>query len=155
MASASSALPTLYIWPRQWGLPSFDPSCLAAVLYLQLTLPGRFAVVECTSPDTSPSGRSVHVVLQFSMPLTCIALAAPAGQMPYLAHGHHFVAPLSSILKYVAALNPASLPHEEDAGELFSVDLDVLLSPVERAKKTAWCAHVESNLGDLVVCPEC
>jgi hypothetical protein len=33
-----------------------DPSCLAAVLYLQLVVPGRYSLVECTSPDSSPSG---------------------------------------------------------------------------------------------------
>ena len=36
----------------------------------------------------------------------------------------------------------------------FSADVDTLLSPSERARHTAWIAHTESVLGDLVVrCP--
>jgi sorting and assembly machinery component 37 len=76
------------------------------------------------------------------------------GQLPYLTHGHHTVAPLSSIVKYVATLAPASvLPVvEADAPEpAFSADVDALLGPSERAQRTAWVAHIESALGDLVV----
>ena len=36
-----------------------EPASLAAVLYLQLSIPGRFRVVESTNPDLSPSGGSV------------------------------------------------------------------------------------------------
>ncbi|KAI9511121.1 hypothetical protein F5148DRAFT_1173860 [Russula earlei] len=121
---------TLHIWPSKWDLPSIEPSCIVAAFYLHLALPGRFSIQECTNPDASPSG-----------------------QLPYLTHGHHSVAPLSSIVKYVAALSPASVPHitEADAPEpAFSADVDVLLGPSERAKRTAWIAHVESALGDLV-----
>ncbi|KAH9180855.1 hypothetical protein EDB89DRAFT_1921520 [Lactarius sanguifluus] len=121
---------TLHIWPSKWGLPSTEPSCIAAAFYLQLALPGRFSVQECTDPDVSPSG-----------------------QLPYLTHGHHVVAPLSSIIKYVAALPPTSVPPvaEGDASEpAFSADVDVLLDPLERAQRTAWFAHAESALGDLV-----
>jgi sorting and assembly machinery component 37 len=80
------------------------------------------------------------------------------GQLPYLTHGHHTVAPLSSIVKYVARLPPASVPPvvaEADTPEpTFVADVDALLSPLERAQRTAWIAHVESALGDLVVrCP--
>jgi len=46
----------LHIWPGQWDLPSFDPPCLAAVLYLQLAIPGKFRIVENSNPDSSPSG---------------------------------------------------------------------------------------------------
>ena len=39
-----------------------------------------------------------------------------------------------------------------DAPEpVFSADVDVLLNPSERAQRTAWIAHIESALGDLVV----
>lgn len=57
-------------------------------------------------------------------------------------------------MKYVAALTPASVPPvaEADTPEpAFSADVDVLLGPSERARRTAWIAHVESALGDLVV----
>ena len=46
----------LYIWPGQWDLPSFEPLCLAAVLYLQLAIPNKFRVVETANPDSSPTG---------------------------------------------------------------------------------------------------
>jgi sorting and assembly machinery component 37 len=46
----------LHVWPSQWELPSLDPQCIAAVLYMQLTFPGRYSIVECTDPDQSPSG---------------------------------------------------------------------------------------------------
>ena len=48
----------LHVWPGQWSLPSFDPQCLAAVLYLQLAIPGQFRIAECSYPDLSPTGRS-------------------------------------------------------------------------------------------------
>ena len=48
----------LHVWPGQWALPSFDPQCLAALLYLQLAIPGQFRVAECSNPDLSPTGRS-------------------------------------------------------------------------------------------------
>jgi sorting and assembly machinery component 37 len=76
------------------------------------------------------------------------------GQLPYLSHGHHTVAPLSSIVKYVAALSPVTVPlvAEADGHEpAFSADVDALLSTTERARRIAWIAHVESALGDLVV----
>jgi len=46
----------LYIWPGQWDLPSSEPLCLAAVLYLQLAIPNKFRLVETANPDSSPSG---------------------------------------------------------------------------------------------------
>jgi sorting and assembly machinery component 37 len=47
---------TLHIWPGKWNLPSIEPSCLAAFLFLQLTAGGQFAVTECVNPDLSPTG---------------------------------------------------------------------------------------------------
>ena len=60
-ASASDATtPTgnvvLHIWPGEFGLASIEPTCLAAVLYLQLVIPGNFTVEESTTPDYSPNG---------------------------------------------------------------------------------------------------
>ena len=46
----------LRIWPSLWDLPSFTPDCIAAVLYLQHTIPGKFVVEECTNPELSPDG---------------------------------------------------------------------------------------------------
>ena len=46
----------LHIWPGAFGLTSIEPTCLAAVLYLQLVIPGKFAVEESTTPDHSPNG---------------------------------------------------------------------------------------------------
>ena len=46
----------LHIWPGAFGLASIEPTCLAAVLYLQLVIPGKFSVEESTTPDYSPNG---------------------------------------------------------------------------------------------------
>ena len=46
----------LYIWPGDFGLASIEPTCLAALLYLQLVIPDKFTVEESTTPDYSPSG---------------------------------------------------------------------------------------------------
>jgi hypothetical protein len=54
-AMAQSKL-KLYVWNGKWDLPSIEPDCLAAILYLQLAFPGDFDIVECTNPDLSPSG---------------------------------------------------------------------------------------------------
>jgi sorting and assembly machinery component 37 len=142
---------TLHIWPSKWDLPSIEPSCIAAALYLQLAVPGRFSIQECTDPDASPSGRLVSAGVVLPHVETSFV-----GQLPFLTHGHHTVAPLASIVKYVAALTPASLPAvteaEADGPELsFSADIDALLSTSERARRIAWIAHIESALGDLVV----
>lgn len=48
--------PVLYVWPGRWNLPSSHPECLAAIIYLQLAIPGQFALAECVNPDLSPSG---------------------------------------------------------------------------------------------------
>ena len=56
MSTIPSPNIALYVWPAQWGLPTFDPLCLAALLYLQHSIPGKFQVVECSDPDASPTG---------------------------------------------------------------------------------------------------
>ncbi|KAF8557308.1 hypothetical protein OG21DRAFT_1457811 [Imleria badia] len=71
----------LHIWPSKWNLQSLDPTCLAAVMYLQLTIPGKFKVAPCTNPDKSPNG-----------------------QLPFLTHAHTAVATFPSIVAFVAAL---------------------------------------------------
>jgi len=121
--------PTLHIWPARWDLPSLDAECLSTLLYVQLAIPGRFTVSESTNPDQSPTGH-----------------------LPYLTHGMHTVGSYASIARYIAALNPATLSRNGpvDTPDIFSADLDVMLSPSERATRTAWAAHVQYVLGDLL-----
>ncbi|KAF8921108.1 hypothetical protein CPB85DRAFT_1428126 [Mucidula mucida] len=74
-------LAVLHVWPGKWGLPSLDPICLTAVLYAQLTIPGKFSLMESTSPTASPTGT-----------------------LPYLVHERNVVASLSSLFKYMAGV---------------------------------------------------
>ncbi|KAF5315658.1 hypothetical protein D9611_004914 [Ephemerocybe angulata] len=111
----------LYVWPKLWDIPSFDPYSLSAILYLQLAVPGKFSVVECTDPDLSPSG-----------------------QLPFLVHGQELVASFSSIVKYVANLA------KTEGSTYPSGDVDEFLSTAKRSQRNAWLAHVEANLGNLV-----
>ncbi|KAF8892459.1 outer mitochondrial membrane transport complex protein-domain-containing protein [Infundibulicybe gibba] len=111
----------LYVWPGRWELPSIDPNCLAAVLYLQLAIPGKFSIVECANPDLSPSG-----------------------QLPFLVHEQQSISTLGPIIKFIAGLKKGG---SENTPITTS---DAFLSPRERAQKFAWCAHVESHFGDLV-----
>ncbi|KAG6814531.1 hypothetical protein H0H92_000057 [Tricholoma furcatifolium] len=97
-----------------------EQSCLAAVLYLQQSIPGRFVIAECNDPGISPTG-----------------------QLPFLVHEQHTLSSLRSIIKYVAGLKIIENARSKPG---FSVPL----SSIEQAKTTAWCAHVESHLGDLV-----
>lgn len=46
----------LYIWPGAWDLPSLCPLCISSATYLQLVIPGKFTLIECSNPDASPSG---------------------------------------------------------------------------------------------------
>ncbi|CAK5265043.1 unnamed protein product [Mycena citricolor] len=73
--------PVLHIWPAHFGLISSDPSCLAAALLLQLTIPGKFAIEYCTNPDLSPSG-----------------------SLPYLSHENTYISSLPSIISYLTLL---------------------------------------------------
>lgn len=61
------------------------------------------------------------------------------GQLPYLSHGLHTVSGFESIVKYAVHLNGGT-------------NLDDVLSSTKRAENVARVAHVESVLGDLVVC---
>lgn len=74
-------------------------------------------------------------------------LIVSAGQLPFLTHLHHTISSLPSIFKYVSA------QHLFDTTR--SPNLDAVLSTSEKAQQVAWCAHVESNLGNLVVCLLC
>ncbi|KAI0362076.1 hypothetical protein OH77DRAFT_1416275 [Trametes cingulata] len=74
----------LHIWPKYGDVLSFDASSVAALLYLQLALPGQFSVSYCANPDLSPSG-----------------------QLPLLTHGLYHASGLSSILAYVRKVHNA------------------------------------------------
>ncbi|TFK76339.1 hypothetical protein BDN72DRAFT_808740 [Pluteus cervinus] len=88
----SSSL-VLHVWPGDWNLPTIDPSCLAAILYLQCVAPGAFSISTCTNPDLSASG-----------------------QLPFLTHEQHVTSPLPAIIKYVSGLRrPASSTLDLDA----------------------------------------
>ncbi|KAL4067917.1 hypothetical protein V8B97DRAFT_1939788 [Scleroderma yunnanense] len=72
----------LHVWPSKWELPSLDPACLAAIMYLQLSMPGKFQVAACSDPDMSPNGH-----------------------LPFLTHGHLAVASLPAIISLVVSLS--------------------------------------------------
>ncbi|KIM62157.1 hypothetical protein SCLCIDRAFT_848921 [Scleroderma citrinum Foug A] len=109
----------LHILPPKWDLQSLDPACLAAIMYLQLSMPGKFQVAACSDPDVSPNGL-----------------------LPFLTHGHLSIASLPAIVSFVASLSKTRTPGV--------TDIDASLSPSQKAQRTAWWSHVESNLGDLV-----
>jgi len=67
------------------------------------------------------------------------------GQLPYLVHDQHVVTSFQSIVKYVSDLRGVDHAQYPDA------NLDILLSPSQKSQRTAWTAHAESHLGDLVV----
>ncbi|TFK42429.1 outer mitochondrial membrane transport complex protein-domain-containing protein [Crucibulum laeve] len=111
----------LYIWAGQWSLPSFDPLCLATVLFLQVAIPGQFSIAECNDPDLSPTG-----------------------QLPFLTHDEQTVASFGSIVKYIQGLKSTGKPEYRNA------KLDAHLSTYEKSQQTAWIAHIESHMGDLL-----
>ncbi|KAG6918117.1 hypothetical protein DXG01_016305 [Tephrocybe rancida] len=130
---------TLHVWPSKFGLPSMEPSCLAAVLYLQPLFSGTVSIIECSDPTLSPTGGCVLILSCEGMS----KLRQSIGQLPYLTHEQHTVSSLGSIIKYVAGLKVADATRS-------SFNLDLSLSGTEKSQTTAWCAHVESNLGDIV-----
>lgn len=122
METASTAISELilHVWPSQWDLPSLDPQCIAAILYMQLRFPGRYSIVECSDPDQSPSG-----------------------QLPFLTHEHNEISPLPSIMSYLE-----SLARSEAQTAEISIDAGVGISDAQRA--VAWKAYITSQLGDLL-----
>ena len=132
----------LHIWPSKWNLQSLDPTCLATVMYLQLTIPGKFKVASCTNPDKSPNGKLIFPSWPFD-DLDTISI----GQLPFLTHGHVTVSTFSSIVAFVA-----SLAKSNASG---AVDLDASLTSLQKAQKVALYAHVESCISDLVVSRHC
>ena len=141
----------LHVWPSRWGLPSFTPSCLASILYLQLTLPGKFVVEETTNPDLSPDG-TFDGLLSGRRILYLLG----TGQLPYLTHGLACIASFSSIVKYVDGLRNRKERSEDDYDEEYGEEEESThsrkaVNPELHARQTAWLAYVSANLGDLVV----
>ncbi len=67
------------------------------------------------------------------------------GQLPYLVHDQHVVSSLPSIIKYVSDLRSAENFQYPNA------NLDLNLTVIQRSQRTAWFAHTESQLGNLLV----
>lgn len=132
----------LHIWPSKWNLQSLDPTCLAAVMYLQLTIPGKFKVAPCTNPDKSPNGKHPFRVGPMIVLTMCI------GQLPFLTHGHVAVSTFPSIVAFVASLAKSS-------GASGAIDLDASLTSLQKAERVALYAHVEACISDLVVSHSC
>jgi sorting and assembly machinery component 37 len=64
------------------------------------------------------------------------------GQLPFLIHDQHTVTTLALIIKYVAGLkSPEFSPN---------ANLEAPLDQRTKSQNVAWCAHVESTLGDIV-----
>ncbi|KAI0636991.1 hypothetical protein C8Q77DRAFT_1168735 [Trametes polyzona] len=80
----------LHVWPKHGEVLSLNAPSVAALLYLQLALPGHFAIAYCANPDLSPTG-----------------------QLPFLTHGIYHASGLSAIAAYVRKLHHARDP---DAG---------------------------------------
>lgn len=108
----------LYIWPSKWGLFSLDPSCLAVVIVLLQTIPGKFRIVECNNPDLSP-----------------------AGQLPFLVCGQGAMTGFRPIVTYIV---------EKKLHEINTIISDRSLDRGEKSRVTAWTAHLETQLGDIL-----
>jgi sorting and assembly machinery component 37 len=67
---------------------------------------------------------------------------SPSGKLPFLTHGHATISSVPAIISFVS-----SLAKSTSSG---ARNLDVSLSASQRAKRIAWCSHVEANIGDLV-----
>lgn len=66
-----------------------------------------------------------------------LKLTVVTGQLPYLTHGLHIVTGLHGIIQYIT-----NLAHSNLYGSL---------SSIQKAQATTHVAHLEANMGDLVV----
>ncbi|KAJ6525649.1 hypothetical protein B0H19DRAFT_1198199 [Mycena capillaripes] len=101
--------------------------------------PGQFGLLSIDIPSLVAA---LHLQLtipgKFSISHCTNPDLSPSGILPFLTHGQQVVSSLPSIIKYVSSL-------EGD-----TVNIDSGLNSFEASQKTAWCSHVEANLGDLV-----
>src|ERR1700710_2327387 len=77
--------------------------------------------------------------------LACISesLYYAAEKLPFLTHGNAAVSFFPTVISF--ASSPAK------STTTGARDLDASLSAEQRGKRTAWCSHVETNIGDLMV----
>ena len=61
------------------------------------------------------------------------------GQLPFLVHDHQAISSFPLIIEYVTAL-----------AKCHGAEVNSPVPPAN-AENVAWCAHIESHLGDLVV----
>jgi sorting and assembly machinery component 37 len=126
----------LHIWPKTDSSLSLDPSCVAALLFLQIYVPGQFEVEYSANPDLSPTGELI--IDNLGSMWLCGLFTWFTGQLPYLTHGMHSVAGYHAIVKYISS----GILHDETLKKL---------SSVQKAQSAARMAHIEASLGDLVV----
>ncbi|KAJ6497039.1 hypothetical protein C8R47DRAFT_1113602 [Mycena vitilis] len=65
---------------------------------------------------------------------------SPSGTLPFLTDGSQVVSSLPSIIQYIYGLEGAAFK---------TVNVDASLNSFDASQKTAWCSHVEANLGAL------
>lgn len=82
----------------------------------------------------------------FVVPLTDACIPG-IGQLPFLVHEQEVVASYPSVIRYVAGLA------QSDKSTYPGADVDSFLPTSLRSQRNAWLAHVEANLGNLVVSP--
>jgi hypothetical protein len=90
--------------------------------------------------DMSPNGTTLTVCF---VALACISLYYAAGKLPFFTHGHAAVSFFLTIIYFASSLAKSTTSGARD--------LDASLSAEQRGKRTAWCSHVETNIGDLMV----
>lgn len=58
----------LHVWGSAFGLPSFDPECLALITYLHNSLPvAEWRLVPSNDPSISPSSRTTSPPLYVNL----------------------------------------------------------------------------------------
>jgi len=96
-------------------------------------------------PSVEPSCLATIFYLQHTIPGKFSIVesgnpdASPTAQFPFLVHGERTIPTFALIIKYVASLK-----------DIRTGSLDASLGHARKSQEVAWCAHVESNLGDVV-----
>ncbi|KAJ3929140.1 MAG: outer mitochondrial membrane transport complex protein-domain-containing protein [Lentinula lateritia] len=94
-------------------------------------------------PSIDPASLTLIIYMQLVQPSNFVLVESvnpdlsPTGQLPFLKEGDEIVAPASSIISY--------LVHDQNGFDTSA--LKATFNPED----TAWLAHAESNLGDLVL----
>ncbi|KIP12234.1 hypothetical protein PHLGIDRAFT_98144 [Phlebiopsis gigantea 11061_1 CR5-6] len=134
--------PVLHIWPRTEHLHSLDPTCISALLYLNLLIPTGYSVDYTHNPDSSPSG-----------------------QLPYLSHGLHSVSGFELIVKNAAhlangkqlddVLTPAD--KAQNAARIAHVEstLGDLVAHVYYSLSANWTRQTRHTIASVLPVPQC